>query len=214
MALSIQKFTFSPFQENTYIVHDGNDCVIIDPGCYEQHERDTLTTFIERENLTPRALLLTHGHLDHVFGCDFVKKKYGLDVYLHEKDLFTLEMGERSAALYGIPGFVQPETPNKLLKGDELLEFGSIRLQVAFTPGHCVGHVVFINYEDDFVINGDVLFAGSFGRTDLPGGDMEVLKKTIFEVMFALPETMTVYSGHGDETTIGQEKRTNYIHNF
>lgn len=211
MALSVHKFTFNPFQENTFIVHDETDCVIIDPGCYTSEEQEDLVDFIESRNLTPRAVLLTHGHLDHVFGCDFVQKKFGLDVYMHEKDIFTLEMGERSAMLYGIPGFIQPETPNKLLQGGETLTFGSIELHVAFTPGHCVGHVVFISYEADFVINGDVLFAGSFGRTDLPGGDMSVLKKTIFDVMFNLPETMTVYSGHGDETTIGVEKRTNYI---
>jgi len=211
MALSVQKFTFNPFQENTFIVHNETDCVIIDPGCYSPGEQETLVDFIDSKGLTPQAVLLTHGHLDHVFGCDFVQKKYGLDVYMHEKDIFTLEMGERSAMVYGIPGFVKPETPNKLLQGDELLRFGSIELQVAFTPGHCVGHVVFINYKDDFVINGDVLFAGSFGRTDLPGGDMAVLKKSIFDVMFKLPETMTVYSGHGEETTIGAEKRSNFI---
>lgn len=214
MAIIVEKFTFNPFQENTYVVHDGKVCVIIDPGCYHPEEREILTSYIDRSGLVPKAVLLTHAHLDHIFGCDFISRHYDLDVYLHKKDIYTLEMGERSATTYGIPGFVQPQTPNKLLKGGEHLKFGDIELEVLFTPGHCVGHVVFVNHQENFVINGDVLFAGSFGRTDLPGGDMETLKSTIFNVMFALPDSMMVYSGHGPETTIGQEKRTNYILQF
>ncbi len=211
MSLTIQKFTFNPFQENTFVVHDGTHCVIIDPGCYHKMEQEELCNYIDDENLTPAAILLTHAHLDHVFGCDFVQKHYDLDVYMHEADIFTLEMGERSASMYGIPGFVKPKTPNKLLKGGEFLEFGTMQFEVAFTPGHCVGHVVYVNRENGFVINGDVLFAGSYGRVDLPGGNMEILKKSIFEVMFKLPDDMVVYSGHGPETTIGKEKSSNFI---
>ena len=214
MAISIEKFTFNPFQENTYVVHDGSVCVIVDPGCYHPEERTLLTQSIEKLKLTPVAVLLTHAHLDHILGCDYISKHYGIDVYLHEKDVFTLEMGERSATTYGIPGFIQPETPNKLLKGGEILTFGSMRFEVLFTPGHCEGHVVYVNYEEDFVMNGDVLFEGAFGRTDLPGGDMPTLKKSIHEVMFELPESMVVYSGHGRETTIGKEKVSNYILQF
>lgn len=211
MSLSIVKFTFNPFQENTLLVHDGDSCVILDPGCSDRIEEAKLTSFISDHNLTPKAVLLTHAHLDHIFGCDFVLRTYGIDCYMHEADIFTLEMGQRSADMYGIPGFVPPPIPNKLLKGNETLKFGGIEFKVLFTPGHCVGHVVFYNRENSFVINGDVLFAGSFGRTDLPGGDMETLKKSIFETMFTLPEDTVVYCGHGPETTIGNEKRSNLI---
>ena len=123
-------------------------------------------------------------------------------------------MGPTSAQLYGIPGFIPPPTPDHWLEGGEELSFGSMNFKVLFTPGHAPGHVVFHNEEDGYVINGDVLFAGSFGRVDLPGGDMETLKRSIFEVMFKLPDTTTIYCGHGPETTIGQEKMTNYILNF
>lgn len=211
MSLSIQKFTFNPFQENTIIVHDGSSCVIIDPGCYDRHEQEALVSFISDNNLTPKALLLTHSHLDHIFGCDFVLKQYDIDCYMHEKDMYTFDMAQRSADTYGIPGFIQPPVPNKLLQGGEVLKFGEIELKVLFTPGHCVGHVVYYNEKDAFVINGDVLFAGSFGRVDLPGGDMDTLKRSIFETMFELPDDTLVYSGHGPETTIGTEKRSNYI---
>lgn len=211
MAITVEKLTYNPLQENTYVVHDGSTCVIIDPGCYFAEEGEHLVKFIDTKNLKPVAVLLTHAHLDHIFGCDYISKHYNLDVYMHEKDIYTLDMVERAAATYGIPGVVRPETPNKLLQGDEILQFGELKFEVKFTPGHCVGHVVYVNYEENFVINGDVLFAGAYGRVDLPGGDMETLKDSIFNVMFALPESMTVYCGHGPETTIGQEKRTNYI---
>lgn len=213
MGVSISKFVFNPFQENTFVIHDGSSCVIIDPGCSDRNEQEELISFISDNNLTPEAVLLTHAHLDHVFGCDFIVKHYGIDCYMHEADLFTLEMAERSAEMYGIPGFTQPPVPNKLLKGDETLKFGEIELEVKFTPGHCVGHVVFYNQENAFVINGDVLFAGSYGRVDLPGGDMETLKKSIFDTMFKLPEDTVVLCGHGPETTIGKEKRSNFILN-
>ena len=211
MGLSIQKFTFNPFQENTIVIHDGDSCVIIDPGCYERHEQDALVSFISEKNLTPKAVLLTHAHLDHIFGCDFVLKQYDIDCYMHEEDMFTFDMAQRSADTYGIPGFIEPPKPNKLLKGGETLKFGEIELDVLFTPGHCVGHVVYYNAANSFVVNGDVLFAGSFGRVDLPGGDMETLKNSIFNTMFELPEDTVVYCGHGPETTIGTEKRSNYI---
>ncbi|MBL4862791.1 MAG: MBL fold metallo-hydrolase [Crocinitomicaceae bacterium] len=211
MGLSVQKFTFNPFQENTYVVHDATDCVIIDPGCYERHEQEELVSFISENNLTPKAVLLTHAHLDHVFGCDFILKQYNIDCYLHEEDLLTLSMGERSAQMYGIPGYIPPPQPNKLLRGGETLTFGSMEFDVKFTPGHCVGHVVFYNAENSFVINGDVLFYGSYGRYDLPGGDLATLKHSITSELFNLPDDTVVYCGHGPETTIGQEKRSNPI---
>lgn len=214
MAISVQKFTFNPFQENTYIVHDGQECVIIDPGCYEKQEQEALVSFIEENNLEPKALLLTHAHVDHVLGCNFVLNTYDIDFYIHEKDLQTLDSVSDYAHVYGFKGYVPPKAPNKILKGGEQLSFGQMKFNVLFTPGHCVGHVVYHDIENGFVINGDVLFAGSFGRVDLPGGDMNVLKESIFNTMFNLPEETLVYCGHGDETTIGEEKRSNYILQF
>ena len=214
MGISIQKFTFNGFQENTYVLHDGNTCVIIDPGCNNQLEQEQLIAFIESNNLKPTALLLTHAHIDHVLGCSFILNKYDIDFYLHKEDLPTLNAVPTYAHVYGFPEYVAPKEPNKLLEGGELLKFGDIELKVLFTPGHCTGHVVYYNAENDFVINGDVLFAGSFGRVDLPGGDLDTLKNSIFNVMFTLPDATTIYCGHGNETTIGIEKRTNYIHQF
>lgn len=214
MAVSIQKFSFNGFQENTYVVHDGSGCVIIDPGCYDSHEQEELVRFIESNNLKPLALLLTHAHIDHVLGCSFVLSKYDIDFHMHKDDTETLKSVSNYASVYGYPGYNPPRLPNKELNHDQIISFGEIEFEIKHTPGHAPGHVVFYNKENDFVINGDVLFAGSYGRTDLPGGSLEILKDTIHNIMFKLPEETVVYCGHGGETTIGQEKRTNYILQF
>lgn len=211
---NIQTFTFNGFQENTYVIDDGKNCVIIDPGCYEKHEVNALFSHIESNHLTPQAVLLTHGHIDHVLGCYEVLKKYDVDFYLHSEDIVTLDSVANYADMYGFPAYTAPKKPTHLLKGGEQLSFGNIHFEVKFAPGHAPGHVVYYNKEEQYVINGDVLFQGSFGRTDLPGGDMETLKKTIHEIMFVLPDATKVYCGHGPSTTIGVEKQTNYILNF
>lgn len=214
MKLSIQKFMFNGFQENTYIIQDGSICIIIDPGCYEKHEEDELINYIEQNNLKPIALLLTHAHIDHVLGCSFVLSKYNLDFYMNKEEINTLDAVSNYAHVYGFHRYSEPSSPNKNLNDGDILSFGKINLEVKFTPGHSIGHVVFYNKENNFVINGDVLFAGSFGRTDLPGGDIDILKKSIHNVMFQLPEETIVYCGHGEETTIGKEKKNNYILQF
>lgn len=211
MSLQIEKFTFNPFQENTYVVHNGSSCVIIDPGCHTEVEENELFNFISTNNLTPKALLLTHSHIDHVLGCHAVLKKYDIDFYCHELDLETQNAVPTYAHLYGFPEYTPPPAPNKILKGDEKLNFDGIEFDVKFTPGHAPGHVVYYNHEHSFVINGDVLFAGSFGRVDLPGGDINVLKDSIINTMFKLPEHTTVYCGHGSETSIATEMKSNYI---
>jgi len=212
MAVHIEVFTFNPFQENSYVIYDdAKNCVIIDPGCYEREEEQQLLSFIQSNQLMPVALLNTHAHIDHVLGNNFVLENYSIDHYLHQEDIKTLEAVSNYAHLYGFQAYKKSPLPTKILKGGEQLIFGEIKLDVLFTPGHSPGHVVFYNAENNFVINGDVLFRGSYGRVDLPGGSMDVLKKTILEIMFQLPEDTAVYCGHGPSTSIGVEKRTNYI---
>jgi hydroxyacylglutathione hydrolase len=211
----IKKFTFNAFQENTYIVYsESGSCIIIDPGCYSLQEENELFNFIVENELNPLALLNTHAHIDHVLGNAFVLTKFSIPFYLHDEDVKTLNSVESYAHLYGFEGYKVSPQPTHSLSNVEQLKFDDIELSVFHTPGHCPGHVVFYFEKDQFVINGDVLFNGSFGRIDLPGGDIEILKKSIFNTMFKLTESTTVYCGHGPETTIGQEKRTNYIHNF
>ncbi|PKR79855.1 MBL fold hydrolase [Brumimicrobium salinarum] len=210
--MEIVKFTFNPIQENTYLaIDDDKNVVIIDPGCYFEEERQFLKNYISKRELTVKALLNTHGHLDHIMGNDFVKREYGVDLYLHEKDVVTLQMGSRSAQMYGLNEFQESPLPDRYLKEGEKLTFGGISFEVIFCPGHAPGHVVFYSPQDKLVINGDVLFKGSYGRVDLPGGDLNTLKDSITQKMFSLPEDTLVYTGHGPETTIGEEKQSNPI---
>ena len=215
MKIFIETFTFNGFQENTVVLYDAlKNCVIIDPGCYTREEQQALLGFISANDLKPVALLNTHAHIDHVLGNAFVQRTYNIPYYLHKSDLPTLNSVSNYAHLYGFEGYEVSPEPTHYLEDQQQLVFGGIELNVLFTPGHAPGHVVFYNQENQFVINGDVLFNGSFGRVDLPGGDITILKESIFNTLFKLPEDTIVYCGHGPTTTIGKEKKTNYIYNF
>lgn len=212
MKLQVEKFTFNPFQENSYVLYsESGDAVIIDPGCYEREEELALSAFISEKQLNVLAILGTHAHIDHILGNDFAKRTYDAPYYLHQDDLEILQAGHIFANLYGFNGFKRSPDPDYYFTDGETVEFGSIQLKVMHTPGHAPGHVVFYNADNQLLINGDVLFRGSFGRVDLPGGNIEQLKHSICEVLFKLPDDTVVYSGHGPETFIGIEKKSNPI---
>ncbi len=215
MQLQIEVFTFNAFQENSYVLWDEDKtAVIIDPGCYSKNEKDELRTFIEAEELNVVALLNTHAHIDHVLGNAFVKSTFNVPYYLHADDLKVLKAVEGYAHLYGFEGYELSPEPDFFLEDNQTLTFGKMVFQVMHTPGHAPGHVVFYHKESGSLINGDVLFRGSFGRVDLPGGNIDILKSSIFNRLFTLPEETQVYCGHGPSTTIGIEKKTNYILQF
>lgn len=209
---TVQKFTFNEFMENTVIVHNGKSCVIFDPGCNSSQEESVLCDYIANNQLTPLAVLLTHGHLDHIMGVTFLCNKFNIPYYLHSLDIETAHRSPYAAQMYGIPRFIPLEKdPDVLLNDGDVLRFDDMEFEVTFTPGHSPGHVVFYHREDNYLINGDVLFAGSYGRTDLPGGNHETLVNTILNRMFSFPDDTVVYCGHGPETTIGMEKMRNPI---
>ena len=215
MALHVQKFTFNPFQENSYIVSaPDKSAVIIDPGCLSSSEKQQLSAYISDNQLQVKALLSTHCHIDHVLGNAYVLRTYPVDYYMHKLDLPVLAAAERSAQVYGIEGFEVSPQPTHFLEDKQILQFGELELEVVFGPGHAPGHVAFYAAKDSLIISGDILFQGSFGRVDLPGGDIEVLKKTIKERFFTLPDETVIYCGHGPNTTIGKEKTSNYILQF
>ena len=208
--ISIKKFTFNPFQENTYIIFDETKkCVLIDPGCYEPHEEQQLIKFINDNELTPTLLLSTHSHIDHVLGNKFILEKYEIPHLIHAEDVQTLESVSEYAGAYGFMDYKEVNTPSQFIEEGKLIEFGNSKLEVRFVPGHAPGHVVFIAREEKFIVNGDCLFYGSIGRTDLPGGDHQTLLDSIKRELFTLPDDFTVYCGHGQETTIGFEKENN-----
>ena len=208
--LQIEKFEFNPFQENTYILYDETDeCIIIDPGCADKSEENAMVEFIQNKHLVVKQLINTHCHIDHVLGNAFVSSKWQLDLEMHKEDLSILLSVANYAHLYGLESYeISPEPKTFLDEGDQIL-FGNSKLDILFVPGHAPGHLAFVSHKEKFVIGGDVLFNGSIGRTDLPGGSFEILEKSIKEKMYKLDDEFTVYCGHGPETTIGQEKRSN-----
>lgn len=213
--MHIQKFIFNDFQENTLVISDDNkNCVIVDPGCYYPEERFELEQYIEQNELKPLALLNTHCHIDHILGNAWVLNRYQIPFYMHEKDLVTLNAVPSYAPMYGFVGFEPSPQPTHLVNHGDLLQFGNMNFEVLFGPGHAPGHVAYYSKENSLVVNGDILFKGSFGRFDLPNGDLNTLKRTITEVMFNLPDDTVVYCGHGPETSIGSERFTNAIHQY
>jgi hydroxyacylglutathione hydrolase len=207
--IQIAAFTFNPFEENTYILYDETkECAIIDPGCHSYAEKQELAGFISTQKLTPVKLLLTHTHIDHIFGNNFVCGKYNLKPEVNELELPMLQNAKMIGQMYGIEIEPSPE-PGKLLKDVGEVKFGNNELQFIFTPGHSRGSLCFYNSEQKFVIAGDVLFNGSIGRTDLPGGDYNTLIKSIREKLFTLGDDIKVYPGHGPTTTIGHERKHN-----
>ena len=207
--IRIQSFTFNPFQENTYILFDETlQCVIIDPGCSTDSERNVLKNFIEKNKLTPVRLLNTHSHIDHILGNKFVADTYKLGMEMNELDLPTLAAGATSAAIFAIEYDESPQ-PVKFLNEGDTIEFGNSKLEIFFTPGHSRGSICFYNTHQKFVIGGDVLFYQSIGRTDLPGGNHQQLLESIQTKLFSLDNDVKVYSGHGPTTSIGFEKMNN-----
>lgn len=207
--ITINTFTYNGFQENTYVLTDEtNEAVIIDPGCYSTTEQTELYNFIKNDNLNPVKLLNTHCHIDHILGNNFVATKFGVELYIHQLDLPTLHATTEYGHLYGFTVDKSPE-PAHFLKDGDVVKFGNSTLEVIFTPGHAPGHVVFVNHKQRFIINGDVLFRGSIGRTDLPGGNHHTLIDSIKTKLFILPDDYVVHTGHGPTTTIGYEKKYN-----
>jgi glyoxylase-like metal-dependent hydrolase (beta-lactamase superfamily II) len=207
--LSVKQFTFNPVQENTYVLYNGEgQCCIIDPGCYFPEEEKVLQNFIEQNALQPVLLLNTHCHLDHVFGNKFVSQTWGLPLCIHPLEKPVLDFAPQSGQLWQLP-FGNYEGELIYLKEGNSVKVGADELETLFTPGHSPGSVSFYHEPGGFVIGGDVLFNGSVGRTDLPGGDFKTLLNSIQTQLYTLPDDTKVYSGHGPVTTVGFEKMNN-----
>ena len=207
--MQVAQFTFNPFSENTFVLFDkSKQCAIVDPGCSNHAEQQELTAFIAQQGLTPVLLLNTHCHIDHVLGNAFVAKTYNLPLHLHQLELQTYADTGRWADMFGL---MMEEMPKNQIFIDEpqQLTFGNTTLQVLFTPGHSIASVSFYESATKQLIAGDVLFYQSIGRTDLPGGDFDVLANSIRTKIYTLPDETTVHCGHGPKTAIGFEKQHN-----
>ena len=208
--IQVKSFVCNPYQENTYILFDeSKQCVIIDPGMYTGQEQNAVLNFIKNEQLNPVLLLNTHCHIDHVLGNKFISDTYGLIPQFHKGELPVLTAVPAYAPQMGIRYEISP-IPETFLEEKGSISFGNSRLELIFAPGHSPAHLCFYSEADKILIGGDVLFYGSIGRTDLPGGNHTMLIKNIKEKILILPDDVTVYPGHGGETTIGFERSHNY----
>lgn len=205
----IKAFTFNPVQENTYLLYnEQRECIIIDPGCYFDTEKEELGSFIKAQNLQPKLLLNTHCHLDHVFGNKFIAEEYNLTLKAHLLEKEILEMAPASGLMFNLPFDNYAGEVINLEEGD-IISLGEDQLKVIHAPGHSPGSICFYCEKQHFIIGGDVLFQNSIGRTDLPYGNHQDLLKNIKEKLFPLPKDVKVFPGHGPATKIGEEMKNN-----
>ena len=208
--MNIQTFTFNPFQENTYVLYDNTkECIIIDPGCYTREEEALLANFINKNQLTPVKLINTHCHIDHILGNKFVCKKWNINLFTHKEELHLLQASEEISKMYGFEDYNLSPMPKEYLNVEQKIKFGEISLEVLFCPGHSPGHICLFCKKNNILIAGDVIFKGSIGRTDLPGGDYKVLLESINKEIIRLPNETQIYSGHGPSTVLSEEKKHN-----
>lgn len=210
--LKIQKWVVNPCQECTHVVSDETgEAVIIDCGVYYANERKRLVEYIEKEQLKPVHLLLTHSHHDHIYGNDLILDKYGLLPEIHEAEknfmiyMLPLRIKEiyRDNYPYPIP------MPGKTFKGGDFINFGNHQLKVIHTPGHSPGSVVFFCKEENIAFTGDTLLSMNIGRTDFPGGDREQMAESLELIVRRLNDDTVIYPSHGKKSTMLHEKACN-----
>lgn len=214
--INIEHFTFNAFQTRCSVVWDeAGNCAVIDPGASDQAERSKLISFIDSKGLKPSCIMLTHCHFDHIYGVSDLAGTYGIPVYMHKSENFTISTTNPFICnAYGLP---LPDTSS--LTGDsaavsyvsegEIIEVGTLRFEVIETPGHSPGGVCYIERNEKTLFCGDTLFAGAIGRTDHPGGDYDMMMKGIFEKLMILDGEVAVIPGHGPESDIATERMTN-----
>ena len=218
--IHIEHFTFNAFQERAFVVWDNDGfCVFVDPGFSTDAERNSLTDFVSKKGLKPVCIMLTHAHLDHIFGVAELARTYNIPVYMDEKEKYTLEVcNPFLCRAFGLPmpetfeiasmELAQEQTSEQIPVG-KVIKVGSLNFEVIETPGHSVGGVCFLERDEKVLFSGDTIFAGAIGRTDHPGGDYDLLMKSIFEQLMCLDGDIAVFPGHGPDTSIADERMTN-----
>ncbi|MCX6254089.1 MAG: MBL fold metallo-hydrolase [Bacteroidia bacterium] len=207
--MKIYKLVFSPIEANTYLLVDkSGDCAIIDCACYDKDEYERLEGFIKEKKINPVLLLNTHCHLDHIFGNKFILEKYALKPFSSEFEEMNRKNSVQHAMLFGLT-MENPPEPADFITDNQVMAFGTTELVALYVPGHTSGSMAFYSEKNGCVFSGDALFAGSIGRTDLPGGDYDTLINSIKSKLFVLPPSTVVYPGHGNETTIEREMKSN-----
>ncbi|HET6528852.1 MAG TPA: MBL fold metallo-hydrolase [Balneolaceae bacterium] len=206
--MNIHRFTVGPFAENTYLLTEGDEALLVDPGFSDQEEYEQVKSKIQSEGVELKAVVLTHAHVDHVLGLSRVLQDFELPVFLSDEDRYLWKNFPSQAKMFGIDASslsIEPES----LKAQAGWTMGNFTFDVLFTPGHSPDHVSLFQEKEQVLIAGDVLFKEGIGRTDLYKGSFEMLETSILEHLYTLPDDTVVYPGHGPETTIGEEKMSN-----
>jgi glyoxylase-like metal-dependent hydrolase (beta-lactamase superfamily II) len=208
--IKLEKFIFNPFSENTYLIWEeaSHETALIDPGCSDESEEAVLSEFISANELNLKYLINTHCHIDHIFGCKFIKEKYNPIFLIPEKDLPLLKNAAKQAEMFDIE-IKTPPKPDQYLSEYLFITLNQSEIKFLFTPGHTPGEFCIYLEKEKILISGDVLFKEGIGRTDLWGGNYNTLINSINTKLLALPNDVKVYPGHGEETTIGNEKKNN-----
>ena len=206
--MTVKSFTFNPFQTNCFICHDAGEAAIIDPSCYQEQEIEEVKRYIESEGLTVKHLLLTHAHIDHIFGCKALAEAYGMGFKMHASDEPLLAQAPMHAQMFGT-NIEQPPPAAGFLTEDDTITLGNTTWQIIHTPGHSPGSICFVDEANKFVIAGDVIFYNSIGRTDLWQGSLPTLMRSIFQKIMPMEDDVTLYPGHGPSTTVGRERVSN-----
>lgn len=208
---SLKTFIVNPFGVNTYLIYNDKDtAILIDPGFYFEDEKNNFISFVNKEELTIKSVILTHGHVDHLLGLKFLSKNFDFKLFISYYDSYFLNTAEQYANMFG---FNYEGFPNNIdinyLKGGDKLNIGEFKFSILETPGHSPGSICIYFEDENIVFTGDTLFFESVGRADLPGGDYFQLLKSIRKNLFVLPGKTIVYPGHGPSTTIDHEKMYN-----
>lgn len=207
--MHVQSFTYNPFATNCYVCHSEGEAVVIDPSCASVEEKEEVLRYVRDEGLEIVHLLLTHAHVDHIFGCRFFEEETGMTFQMHEDSVFFIDRSMEQAQAFGVQ-VERPSVPDTFLSEGDTVSFGDVTLDVIHTPGHSPDSICFVHHDSKQAITGDVLFQGSIGRTQgLPKTSHPQLMESIREKLLPLGDDFHIYPGHGPDTTIARERRSN-----
>lgn len=207
--IKLEKFVFNPFQVNTYLLSDGNgEGYIIDPACYDENEKRTMISYVKDNGLHIKAIINTHCHVDHILGVEFVREQLNARFYCSEEEQFIIDNSIAQGEFFGL-SVKRPAKPDLYISEKTEIVLNDKEIKIIHVPGHSPGSLCFFLEDESKLFSGDALFSGSIGRTDLPGGNYQLLVNGIREKLLIIPDDVEVYPGHGPSTTIGSEKLTN-----
>lgn len=206
--MQVKQFVFNPLQVNSYLLYSGEDAVLIDPAMMGDQEKKEIKEFVRENSLNLTKVLYTHGHMDHVSGSAWLKSTFGAKIYGSKKDDMLLSTAVEHGKAFGLQVEKPAEIDENITEGTEI-EVGEESIECIPVPGHSPGGFSFVHHESASVFCGDSVFAGSIGRTDLPGGDYDILLRSIKEKILKLPAHYKLFPGHGESTSIEEELKTN-----